>query len=252
MIIHPLHNYKREEKFLKVSKNDTHYRYVGHKYDVDMLYHSSNFYSPDFFNITVTDKSGNQVWDGNHFLIHGDFFSQPFLSETYDAMVLPVVHDTSDSHSMQVMHVDLKTGNCKPVTDKGFYPFCGHFLSFNGLFYGGKDGVKCVDFDTQTEFFLHRRLPKAITAFTNWSSCFVPHGILVLTNDKTDNVYLVDIASETVTATATLPLRVADKVTVSISPRWAEPSALFSVSYFTKNDTGVMCYVSSEYFEVRL
>lgn len=252
MIIQPLHNYKREEKFQKVSKNDTHYRYVGHKYDVDILYHSSNFYYPDFFTLSVTDKSGKQVWDGSRLIIHGDFFILPFLSETYDAMVLPAVHDTSDSHSIQVMYLDLKTANCKPLADKGFYTFCGHFLSFNGLFYGGKDGIKCIDFDTQTEYFLHQKLSKTISAFTNWSTCLVPHGILVLTNDKTDNVRLVDIASATIKDVATLPLRVADKVTVSISPRWTEPTALLSVSYFTKKDTGVMRFEASEYFEVRL
>lgn len=250
MIIQPLHDYKREEKFLKVSKNDTHYRYAGHKYDADILYHSSNFYSPDFFNITVTDKSGSQVWDSNHFLIHGDFFSLPFLSEAYDAMVLPVVHDTSDSHSMQVMHVDLKTGNCKPVTDKGFYPFCGHFLSFNGIFWGEKSGIRCVDFDRNKAFYLSEVLSTNASDMLTWSPCLVRDCVLVITKAPTRNVLLFDIKKGVVISEEGIVFKEADKTTVTCQPSWNSERAVVAVHYFIKSQSGVLQLKASDYYKV--
>lgn len=252
MIIQPLQDYKGAERFLKISKNDTHYRYVGRKYDVDMLYHSSNFYSPDFFNITVTDKSGNQVWDGNHFLIHGDFFSLPFLSETYDAMVLPVVHDTSDSHSMQVMHVDLKTGNCKPVTDKGFYPFCGHFLSFNGIFWGEKSGIRCVDFDRNKAFYLSEVLSTNASDMLTWSPCMVRNSVIVVTKESAHNVLLVDMEKGVVNSAESIIFKPADKVAVTCQPFWNDNRVILTVNYLRRSSSGAFQLQGSDYYKVVL
>lgn len=252
MTIYPLHNYKREEKFLKVSKNDTHYRYAGLKYDVAILYHSSNFYSPDFFTLSVTDKSGKPVWDGSQLIIHGDFMSQTFLSESYDCLVLPVVHDTSDSHSMQVVYVDLKTGSCKPITNKGFYPYCGHFLSFNGIFWGETSGIRCADFDGNKEFHLSDILSTPVSDMLTWSPCMVGDSVLIITKASARNVLLFDVKQGVVRSEESIIFKTADKVNVTCQPSWSSNRAVVAAHYFTKSQSGVFQMQGCDYYEILL
>jgi hypothetical protein len=40
-------------------KSDTHHLYTTEKYVVEIVYHSSMFYTPEFYCASVKDKAGN-------------------------------------------------------------------------------------------------------------------------------------------------------------------------------------------------
>lgn len=252
MKIEQLHNYKREQKFAKISKNDTHYRYYGNKYDVDMLYHSSNFYSPDFHTIRVSDKSGKAVWDGGSLLFHSDFFGSTFLSETYDSMVLPLVNDTSDSESMQVILVDLQSGLYKAITGRGFYPYTGHFLSFNGIFYGESNGIKCLDFEQGTDYYLFEKLNTEATSVISWTPCFVPGCLLVINRSPENNIALFNTQTSVWVSFGSITFKEADRVSVSCHPSWNSSRIIVDISYFVKNGSGALQMQSTEFYQIDL
>ncbi len=250
MTIQQLHNFKLEQKFLKVSKNDTHYRWVGKKYDVDIHYHSSNFYQPDFFKLQVTDKNGNCVWNDGSLLFHGDFMAQPFISETYDSMVLPLVHDTSDSESMQVILVDLKKSSYKPITPKGFYPFTGHFQSFNSIFWGEKSGVIGYNLDNNKTFILHELLSPIVSEMYAWCTSPVNNNMLIVSKESERNIILFNVQQGVITGKETISFNSADNLVVTCHPEHNTNGVLLHVQYSKKTESEILQFQSSDFYQI--
>lgn len=249
MIIKPVHDYKREERFLRISKNDTHYRYVGHKYDVDILYHSSMFYAPEFYKVSVSNKAGEQIWSGGEIMFLDSLFRTDFVSDEYDRMILTRVNSTESPNHMQVIIVDLKTGKEEVLTEEGHYFQAGHFMSFDCIYYANS-GVHCIDYANNNKFLLHDILNKHFDTVIKWGACAVKDCILVITGEEKNNIYLFNLIKQEVKDRTTLHWGTADSVNVSIGYVMPSSNAIISVSYSDRQTSGALKHRETERFHL--
>lgn len=249
MIIQLLHDYKRGEKFIKISKNDTHYRYVGSKYDVDILYHSSMFYAPEFYKVSVSNKTGGQIWSGGETMFLDSLFRSDFVSDDYDRMILTRVNSTESPNHMQIIMIDLKTGKEHVLTEEGHFFHAGHFISFDGIYYAN-NGVHCINYVNNSKFLLHGILNKHFKNITTWGACAVKDCIVVITGDMKNNVYLFDLIKQVVKDSTTLQLGTADSINITIGHVMADANAIISVSYSDRQASGALKHRETERYKL--
>ncbi len=252
MKIEQLHHYKREQKFVKISKNDTLYVLPTAKYDVTVEYASSNFYAPDFYYVSVKDKQGKNIWSGNKSMFLDTLFSAQFISNRFDKMILNRVNDTTNPNSQQMILVDLKTGTENTLTGESFFGMFGHFQSFDAVFFYEAATIHCLDFENGKEFRLDQIIAKHFTGYKTWGLCSVKDCIIVNTLEKENNLLLFNIRKEQIMAKCTLVHKAADSVNCSFNATADENELLLTVTYADKAANGHLAYTRTEYFKVSL
>ena len=252
MTIHPLDNYKRATRFIKISKNDTLYLFPSAKYDVTVEYSTSNFYAPDFYYVSVKDKIGKPIWSGGQSVFLDSLFAAHFISDHYDKMILNRVNDTSNSNSQQMILVDLKTGMETVLSEEGFFGSFGHFGSLDAIFFHADGaGIKCVDFENGMEIRLDVMLAKHISSIKNWGLSPIPHCILIYTEATENNLLLFNIRNEIIVDQCTFIHNNAYSINVTFQLIQGEDkAAVVSVSYSNRNATGNLVHAGNDYFRV--
>lgn len=243
--------HKPLQRYTKISKNDTLYLFPTAKYDVTVEYASSNFYAPDFYYVTVKDKQGKTIWSGHPSVFLDALFSAPFISDRFDKMILNRVNDTGNSHSQQMIWVDLKTGAEHTFSREGFYGPFGHFQSFDGIYYSAVDGaINCMDFESNSEFQLNQLLDRHFDNRKLWGPSPVQDCIVVLTTSSENNLILFDIRNEKVVQQCTIVHKEADRVSYSLGAINADNELPISVSYAHKSPNGFFAHSGTEYFKL--
>ena len=244
-------NYKQENRFIKLSKNDTEYRFKTSKYVVDVVYATSNFYAPVFYYVTVKNNQNEIIWSGDKAIFLDRLFSAEFISDKFDSLILNRVNDTTRSNSMQIILIDLKTGEEKNFTQEGFYADFGHFISFDGIFYSESKDLNCIDFETGKTFLLNQTLKKHFSDIKTWGVCPIDYCILVITKAKENNVALFDLRKQEIKALATLQWKEADQVNLQIGSVQSNHSTIVTISYSNRLANGILINSETEYFEIR-
>ncbi|MBK7149740.1 MAG: hypothetical protein IPH78_13220 [Bacteroidetes bacterium] len=245
-------DYKSPKRFVKISKNDTLYLFATAKYDVMVEYASSNFYAPDFYYVSVKDKDGTQIWSGGKSVFLDSLFRAHFISDRFDKMILNRVNDTANSHSQQMILVDLKTSLETVLSEEGFYGSFGNFGSLDAVFFHA-DGtaVKCVDFENKIDFRLDLLLAKHIPGKKTWGLSPISNCILVCTEADENNLLLFDIRQEVIVGQCTFNHAKADSMGTYfhlISEH--DKSAEITVMYSNRNAIGNLVHAGNDYFRI--
>ncbi len=231
-------------------KNDTHYLYTTEKYVVEIVYHSSMFYAPDFYKVSVKRKSGEQVWSGGDAIFLVSLFRSDFLSDAYDLMVLIRVNSTENPDQMQIVLVDLKTGQEEALTHEGNYSLAGHFISFNAIYYADSKGIHCNDYDNKNQFMLHDVLNRHFSDIQTWGTCAIKDCILVINREQEQNVCLFNLVRQQIEDRTTLHWDNADSVHVAIGCVVQPSNSIVSVSYSDRQASGALKHRGTENFEI--
>lgn len=244
--------YKTTPRFTRPAhvKSDTHYIYTTEKYVVEIVYHSSMFYAPDFYKVSVCKLSGEQVWNGGDTMFLDSLFRTDFVSDKYDRMILTRVNSTESSNHMQVIIIDLKTGREEVLTEEGHYHIAGHFMSFDGIYYGISNDLKCIDMEMGKEFLLFETLARSFSDIKSWGACPIDNCILVITNAKENNVALFDLRKEEVKAQVTLQWKEADQVSLQNGFVLNYKATVVSISYSNRVASGALVHSGTEYFQI--
>ncbi len=244
--------YKTTPRFTRPAhlKNDTHYIYTTEKYVVEIVYRSSMFYAPDFYKVSVSDKSGQQIWSGCDTMFLDSLFRTDFVSDKYDRMILTRVNSTESSNHMQVILIDLKTGREDVLTEEGHYHIAGHFMSFDGIYYGISNDLKCIDMEMGKEFLLIETLARSFSDIKSWGTCPIDNCILVITNAKENNVNLFDVRKEEIKAQETLQWKEADQVSIQTGYVLNYKSTIVTASYSTRTSSGALMHTGTEHFQI--
>lgn len=244
--------YKTTTRFTRPAhvKNDTHYIYTTEKYVVEIVYHSSMFYAPDFYKVSVSDKSGQQIWSGGDTMFLDSLFRTDFVSDKYDRMILTRVNSTESSNHMQVILIDLKTGKEEVLAEEGHYHIAGHFMSFDGIYYGISNDLKSIDVEMGKEFLLFETLAHTFSEIKSWSTCPIDDCILVITNAKENNVALFDLRKEEIKGQATLQWKEADQVSLQNGFVLNDKATVVSISYSTRTSSGALMHTGTEHFQI--
>ncbi len=236
------------------TRNGNVYRFTTPKYVVDIVLASSNNFNVSFYYVTVSNKQGQVVWTGgkSEFLDSLDY--NEFISDRFDRLILTRVNDTNRSDSMQYILVDLKTGEEKNLVIEGRYGSCGHFISFDGVFFHVFNDVQnelnCIDFETGKTFLLFEILKKHFPEYKSWGICPIDNCILVITNEKVNNVALFDCRKQEIKSVATLQWEEADNVTIRTVSVHSSQSTILSVSYSNLASNGYLKHLKETFFEV--
>ena len=233
-----------------MSANDTQYLFPSEKYDVVLSYSHSNFYAPDFYFVRVSDKAGNEIWNGGDSVFLDSLFSNPFISDSYNKLIVNKVFDSSDSHSQQITCINLLNGEESALTEKGYFGIYGHFQSFDAAFYQEENVIHVVDFLHQKKYTLHALLNSCFNDVLTWGVCSVTDCILVCSSALTENLSLFDLKKETVLSTCSLPLEVADSRHISIQKNIVNNEIQISISYANKDKNGILNHKETQYFSL--
>lgn len=231
-------------------KTDTHFILNTEKYVVEIVYHSSMFYAPDFYNVAVKTKDGNLIWDGGKTLFLDTLFSVDFISDRYEQMVLTRVNATDSPHHMQVLLVDLKTGMASPVTEESNIAIAGHLVSMNAYFYHQHNATWYVDMRSKTTHNLSEKITKQFEKILTWGTCCIDECILVITPGQTNNVSLFNIKEESIEDQGTIPIRTNELSSPDLGPILHNKKNVVSVYYSVLQSNGVRKHQCTELFEV--
>jgi hypothetical protein len=231
-------------------KADTHYLFTTEKYAVELVYHSSMFYAPDFYGVTVKDKIGRQIWSGGDSMFLDSLFRTDFISDTYDRMVLTRVNSTESAEHMQVILIDLKTGNETVLTEEGHYYIAGHFMSFDAIFYAFKNDIMCWDIKNDKRWLLFETLHSFYPKVISWSPCPVENCVLVITEQTSNNISLFNLFLNKVQSQSTILFKEADMLSITPQLVMSTSSVTLAVSYSKKELSGSFKYVETDFFEV--
>ena len=231
-------------------KADTHHLYTSEKYVVEMVYHSSMFYAPDFYSISVKDKLGNEIWNGGKAYFLDSLFQTDFVSDEFNRMILTLVNSTESSDHMQIVLIDLKTGKEEVLTDEGCYNSAGHFISFDGIYYADKNGVHCIDYGNNKQYLLHDVLSKSFTKIITWGSCAIKDCILVITGEEENNVCLFNLHQQELIDSTTLIWGKADSVSLCVGYVVQKLDTTISASYSDRQANGVLKHRLTEHYNL--
>lgn len=232
-------------------KADTHYIFTTKKYVVEIVYHSSMFYAPDFFKVTVKASNGKHIWSGGDSMFLDTLFLTDFISDDYDRMILTRVNSTESSGHMDIILIDLKNGEEDILTEEGAYSAAGHFVSFDCIYYADHNGVHCIDCDTKNSFMLHDILLQHFKEIKTWGACAVKDCILVIAGNEENNVCIFNLMERRVIDSATLFWGHSTSVTLSIGCVNDNETSIVSVSYADKQANGVLKHSHTEHFVLR-
>lgn len=244
-------DFKPSSRFEKLSQNDTLYQFSTSKYNVRVEYACSNFYAPEFYYVSVADKSGRAIWNGEKALFLDTLFSCQFISDRFDKMILNRVHNTSNSHSQQIVLINLKAGGEIALTQEDSFGFYGHFQSFDAVFYINANAIVCHHFALNRFFLLQEMLAKHFTSFKTWNVCAKANCILVVTNEEVNNLKVFDVIEEKVLAEATLPIELNGKPNLNFAFTSNNNIMILDVATNIKSDTQNVVRVKHEYFSIQ-
>jgi len=246
------HDFKRTPRFTRPPhiKTDTHYIFTTPKYVAEVVYHSSMFYAPEFYKVTVRSVDGKQIWSSGDAIFLDTLFSSDFISDEFDRMILTRVNSTESSNHSQIVLIDLKTGNKEVLTEEGAYYSAGNFVSFDGIYYSDSRAIHCVDYSNNHSFILSEVLQKYFAQIKTWGTCFVKDCILVVTTDKENNVCLFNLRQQKITDRSNLCWQDADAVSISISTGTNKEETILSVSYADRQASGALKHRGTEYFKL--
>lgn len=253
MTITPLPvGYKAPIRFTRPEniKPDTHFLFTTEKYITEVVYHSSMFYAPDFYKVTVKNHAGKQIWSGGDAIFLDTIFRQDFISDRYNRMILPRVNSTESSAHLQVILIDLITGKETVLTEEGDYRFCGHFISFDCIYFESNSGMMCIDFRTDDTFDLTGMLTKHFPGFKTWGACPVEDCILVCCFGHEHVLYLFNVIRQVIVDQVSFRSRDADAVGVNIGSIGEPNSIALTVSYAQKLSGGGLKSLGEEMLNV--
>lgn len=245
-------DFKAKSRFTRPAhiKADTHFIYTTEKYVVEIVYHSSMFYTPDFYCVSVKDKLGNEIWNGGKAYFLDSLFQTDFVSDEFNRMLLTRVNSTESPNHMQIVLIDLKTGKEVVLTDEGGYNYAGHFISFDGIYYADKNGVHCIDYGNNTQYILHDVLSKSFTKIITWGSCAIKDCILVITGEEENNVCLFNLHQQEIVDSITLIWGKADSVSLRVGYVVEKLNTTLSVSYSDRQASGSLKHLITEYYNL--
>ncbi|HLP21138.1 MAG TPA: hypothetical protein VK174_12590 [Chitinophagales bacterium] len=218
--------------------------------DIEAVFAASNFYAPEFYKLTAKNKAGAIIWSGGQSLFLDAFFSQEFISDTYNKLILQRISDTGNPSSGQILLIDLTTGTEKELTPKGAYAHMGHFQNFDGVFYMQHGNIYCIDFETGKEFLLNPMLKKHFPAIKTWWTCPVKNCIIVVTANTENNIALFDIYEEKIKQTGTLLLDAADNVNLAFTSSINESVLFITAEFANRNTNGILAHTKSAYYKI--
>ena len=231
-------------------KGDIEFLFSTSLYDVRVTYATSVFYAPDFYHVSVMDKQGNTIWSGGEALFLDTLFLNEFISDRYQQMVLTRVNTTEASDRMQVVLIDLKSGQEQVLNEEGFYHSAGHFISWDGIYIGTSAGVWVIDFQRQESYFLNPMLHKHFPSFRFWSACPVDDCMLILTSGDSDNLQLFNIRSKQVVDRCSLGIGSADSCSFQVTFPHRNDPLIWSVQLSMRQESGALKHMRSEHFKI--
>ncbi len=231
-------------------KTDTHYIFTTKKYVAEVVYHSSMFYAPDFYKVTVKHIGGKKLWSGGDAVFLDTLFLTDFISDEYERMILTRVNSTKSSSHLQIILIDLKTGKEELLTPEGAFYSAGHFISFDGVYYSDSKAVHCIDYSNNRSFVLTEVLKKHFQDIKTWGTCPANNCILVISKDRENNVALFDLRKEEVIEQATLHWKEADQVSIQVGCVLEKNCTTVTASYSNRTTNGTLIYSGIEYFQV--
>lgn len=189
-----------------IRENELHYQYHGDRYTVFIQWAGEVRAGNSFYSIRVEDKSGHELWSGGKTIFYESIFCSDFLHEEQQRLVITRVNATDTPQHMQVVLVNLASGQEEIITEEDFYPSAGHFFADDRLYYyRGKETMVYVPATGDT-FCLSERLRSFIPVYRLWFNVPVPGHVLVLTGDAAENALLLHTETGTIRERATVPL----------------------------------------------
>lgn len=242
---------KQPSRFVRPQDNETFFILSTGKYVVEIKYASSNFYAPEFYYVKVKDRQGNILWDGQESVFLDSLFSTEFISDRFDKIILNRVNDTGNSHSQQLILIDLKNGTETALTAEGYFTGFGHFRSFNAIYYSPPGGIRCIDLEDGKEFMLNQIIESCFSsaAIETWSVCPVQDCIVVLTKGKENNLLLFNVSSHEIVGQGTVPWEEAERVNRTFRLLEAPNEMEITVAYSHKAPNGYFAHTKSEYYK---
>lgn len=240
---------KPELKFRPIPGTTRSFCFSTAKFEIEVVFATANFYAPEFYHVVAKNKAGETIWSGGESLFVDNLFSQEFISDAFDKMILQRIEDTSLPDSGQIILVDLKDGTERELGPKGAYGHSGHFQSFNGVFYATEGVTRCINFETGKTYELNTILQKQLGPRWTWWPCPVSNCIVVRKDDE-KKLALFDLTVEAIKDQCPLPLETADSVNLSFSIHPALPVLQISATYACRNSNGILQYLKTDYFTV--
>jgi hypothetical protein len=210
-------------------KTDTHYLFTNGPYTTEVIYHSSMFYGPVFFRVSVKNQSGATVWSGGDAMFLDTLFLHNFISETHHRLILTRVNSTENSGHMQPLMVDLLTGRETLLDAEGFYHSAGHFMNFDGVFYSVENDIKCIDYERQYSFFLFEILRPGFPHLQSWGVSPVKNCVLVFTQEAEGKICLFNLHTLKTEQELNLDSKLLSNCRIQFSPLYHDQSVYISI-----------------------
>lgn len=237
-------------KFTALRGSNTDYLFSTIKYDIEVKYGNSVFYAPSFYYVEAKNKQGAAIWSGGKRLFLDSLFQSDFISDKFDKLILCEVHDTGDSSSLQIVLVDLKTGQEQYLTQKGSHDNYGHFQSFDGVYYWDGKDILVVDFETNARYALYGLLTDNFTGIKAWSSCPVARCVVVVADAQQNNVSLFNFREKRIVEQTTLELDKADNINLFLINEPVKNRVIISADYANRDGNGILKPLKTERYKI--
>lgn len=231
-------------------KKDTHYLFTTEKYVVEVVYHSSMFYAPEFYKVTVKNHAGEQIWSGGDAIFLDTLFREDFISDRFNRLILTRVNSTESSSHLQIVLIDLLTGKETELTEEGDYRSCGHFISFDCIYFERNTGINCIDFGTNNTFNLIDILTNHFTGYKVWSRCPVKDCILVICTGNENSMYLFNLRNDRIEDQLSFQLKKSDAFMISVGSVPEPDNVIITVTYSQRQESGTLKHTGTEAFKL--
>ncbi len=237
-------------KFTPLPGSNTDYLFSTIKYDIEVKYGSSVFYAPSFYYVEAKNKQGAVIWSGGKRLFLDSLFQSDFISDKFDKLILCEVHDTGDSSSLQIVLVDLKTGEEKYLTDIGSHDNYGHFQSFDGVYYWDGKDIRVIDFETNERYVLYSLLQENFANIKAWRPCPIAGCVVVLTDAQQNNVSLFNFREKKIVEQLTLLLDKADNINLFMTNEPDKNRVIISADFANRDANGILKPLKTERYKI--
>ena len=237
-------------KFTTLPGSNTDYLFSTTKYDIEVKYGSSVFYAPSFYYVEAKNKQGAVVWSGGKRLFLDSLFQSDFISDKFDKLILCEVHDTGDSSSLQIVLVDLKTGQEQYLTPKGSHDNYGHFQSFDGIYYWDGKDIQVIDFETNERHMLYSVLKETFADIKAWRPSPVALCVVVATAAQQNNVSLFNFRQNKIVEQLTLVLDKADNINLFLTNEPDKNRVIISADFANRDGNGILKPLKTERYKI--
>lgn len=240
---------KPAHKFKPLPGTGRSFSFSTFKFEVEVIFATANFYAPEFYHVIAKNKAGETIWSGKESLFVDYLFSQEFISDAFSKLILQRIDDTNQPASGHLILVNLEDGTEQEIGSKGAYGHSGHFQSFDGIFYTINGVTYCINFETGKTYELNPIIGKLSGVIKSWWPCPVKNCI-VLWNSNEKKLSLFDLSTETIVDQCPLLLETADSVNLNFSIHPALPVLQVSVDYASRNSSGILQFLKTDYFTI--